>query len=430
MIAGLIAGNSLNSFVSENTQVSGKQLDSTGWWGNIISFIIVVSTVCLAGLYLISRFLTPIYREIKVHSWYFNLLYPSLRIIQYIIAVILVLVIIQIVFNLQFHTGLVIMAEALSFLFGSVVMALLSYRLLSWYRLNKSTVVLLYGLSLCLAAVSTGIIATLNSSIILLEKPAEIGSHNNGIKYNDTVASTLQTFAYMPLRIGFTLYWVATVLLLRNYSESIGQTKFWFLVSLPLAVYMVASIVFIGGYFPKNMLFRIILDQIGDLGAVFFAVIFLTTSRAAQKNHHIELAQHLNISAFGVVLVAVTLTQPVVNIFYPPFAVVDWCFVGLACYLYSIGFYFSAIFISQDSNLRRSIKRLAIKESELLDSIGTAQMEQEIHRKVLKIAKEQEDTLKEQTGVEQSAAVNEQDMKQYLEEVLHELKRRKTEHSA
>ena len=90
----------------------------------------------------------------------------------------------------------------------------------------------------------------LNSSLILLDKPAEIGSNNNNfsnMKY-DVLAVTLNTITYMPLRIGFILYWFATVLLLRNYSKSLGQIKFWALVSLPLLVYLFANIIFIGGY--------------------------------------------------------------------------------------------------------------------------------------------------------------------------------------
>jgi hypothetical protein len=186
------------------------------------------------------------------------------------------------------------------------------------------------------------------------------------------------------------------------------------------------NVISIGDFMKQqNVLFRIILYQVGTLGSIFFAVIFLTTARAARKNRHNALAQYLTISAYGVVLVAATLTQPVVNIFYPPFAVIDWGFVGLACYLYSMGFYFSAISISQDTKLRQSIRQLAIRESELLDNIGAAHMEQEIHRKVFKIAKEQEDILKEQTGVKQSIINEEDDMKQYLAEVLEEIKKNK-----
>jgi hypothetical protein len=51
----------------------------------------------------------------------------------------------------------------------------------------------------------------------------------------------------------------------------------------------------------------------------------------------------------------------------------------------------SAISISEDSELRRSIKKFAIKESKLLDSIGMAHVEQEIQKRVLRLVKEQEE---------------------------------------
>ena len=57
--------------------------------------------------------------------------------------------------------------------------------------------------------------------------------------------------------------------------------------------------------------------------------------------------------------------------------------MGLASYLVLIGIYSSAISISEDSRLRSSIRNFAIKEANLLDSIGTAHMEQEIQKKVI-----------------------------------------------
>jgi hypothetical protein len=48
-------------------------------------------------------------------------------------------------------------------------------------------------------------------------------------------------------------------------------------------------------------------------------------------------------------------------------------------------------------------------------------MEQEIQERVLKVAKEQEDTLREQTGIEPS--LSEEDMKQYLIQVIEEVKK-------
>lgn len=85
------------------------------------------------------------------------------------------------------------------------------------------------------------------------------------------------------------------------------------------------------------------------------------------------------------------------------------------------GIYSSAISIASDSRLRRSIRESAIEQSELLDSIGTAQMEQHIQDKVLKVAKEQEAALREQAGIEPS--FTDEVMKEYLEQVIEEVKK-------
>jgi len=78
--------------------------------------------------------------------------------------------------------------------------------------------------------------------------------------------------------------------------------------------------------------------------------------------------------------------------------------------------------VSEDSKLRQSIRRFAMNESKLLDSIGSAQLEQEILRKAMPILKKQQSNIKEETGVQSS--LTEEDMKQYLEEVLLEIGRK------
>ena len=96
-------------------------------------------------------------------------------------------------------------------------------------------------------------------------------------------------------------------------------------------------------------------------------------------------------------------------------------FVGLSSYLLFVGIYASAVSVAEDSNLRRSIKKLAVKESKLLDSIGAAEMEQEIQKRVIVLTKETARTMSEQTGIESS--LSEEEAKEYLHEVLTELKR-------
>jgi hypothetical protein len=87
-----------------------------------------------------------------------------------------------------------------------------------------------------------------------------------------------------------------------------------------------------------------------------------------------------------------------------------------------LGLYSTAISISQDNKLRSSIKKFATRDSNLLSSIGTAHMEQEIQRTVKSmknVVEEKEKELEEQTGIE--ANLEEDEMKNYLEEVMQEV---------
>jgi hypothetical protein len=101
--------------------------------------------------------------------------------------------------------------------------------------------------------------------------------------------------------------------------------------------------------------------------------------------------------------------------------------VGLSSYLILWGLYYSAISVSDDTKLRRTIRESALRESKFLDSIGKAYIGQEIELKVLEVTKELKEILAEQTGVPPS--LTEDEIKQYLSEVLTEVKKGKGQSS-
>ena len=129
-------------------------------------------------------------------------------------------------------------------------------------------------------------------------------------------------------------------------------------------------------------------------------------------------------SAFGFVLLFVS-NQGVVLVSspYPPFGLPTISFIGLASYLVLTGIYSSAISAAEDSKIRQSIRNFALKETNLLDSIGVAQMEQEIEKRVLVLTKQNQDRMAEETGIQSS--LSEDDIKQYLDQVIKEVKKTK-----
>jgi hypothetical protein len=71
--------------------------------------------------------------------------------------------------------------------------------------------------------------------------------------------------------------------------------------------------------------------------------------------------------------------------------------------------------VSEDSRLRQTIRKVALKESQqFLDAIGTAEMEQEIQRRVLNFSEKTKALMEDETGI--SISVDEDDIKRYLKE--------------
>jgi hypothetical protein len=99
--------------------------------------------------------------------------------------------------------------------------------------------------------------------------------------------------------------------------------------------------------------------------------------------------------------------------------------MGISSYLVLAGIYSSAMSVSLDIGLRKSIRKSVKEHSRFLDSIGSAQMYQGIQKAVLKMTKEHADQMTEETGVQPS--VTEDDMKQYVNDVLEEISTDKKE---
>jgi hypothetical protein len=125
------------------------------------------------------------------------------------------------------------------------------------------------------------------------------------------------------------------------------------------------------------------------------------------------------LAAYGFLLFYIAGSATAAQAAYPPYGLASISLAGLSCYLIYSGLYSSAAIVSQDTTLRQSIRRTVTEQSKLLDSIGTAHMEQELQSRVLTIAKKNSDDMAEETGVETS--MSEDDMKDYLEVVMKEL---------
>ena len=92
-----------------------------------------------------------------------------------------------------------------------------------------------------------------------------------------------------------------------------------------------------------------------------------------------------------------------------------------------MGLYSTAVSISQDIRLRQSIRELTKTDSGFLSNIGNAQMEKKVQAKAFdleNVVKEQRMELEKKSGIQSS--IEQQDIKQYLLEVLQEVDKHKS----
>ena len=235
---------------------------------------------------------------------------------------------------------------------------------------------------------------------------------------------------YLVSDIPYVCTWAGTLLLLRQLYLSSGRgkktcfpTKYWVLLSVPLLLYIIGSgIIFsLPPSDDPNRYYYRILFRVGTIGSsVLFGIAFYAIVREVEQRRKIpldEIKDYLTISAIGIVMIGISNEASGLQQTY---GVAAHGLVFLSAFLYSIGLYYSAISISEDSSLRKTIRRSAL---ELFDEIGTAQMEQDVQKRILKIVKSNKEKLESDTGI--SSSVTEDDVREYLEILRQELKPKK-----
>jgi hypothetical protein len=175
-----------------------------------------------------------------------------------------------------------------------------------------------------------------------------------------------------------------------------------------------------------GIIYNLIFSISKPAGGVLFGIAFWSVAKSLTSK---TVKSYMMISAYGMMLLF-TVNQPtgLTLVPYPPFGLTSICFMVLASYLVTLGVYSSATSVSEDSRLRQTIRKIALRESQFLDVIGTAQMEQELQRRVIAIYAKTKNSMLNETGI--SSSIDENDIKSYLQEIVEEVKvekRRKKE---
>ncbi len=399
-----------------------------------LSIFTFISIVYFVGQFLVLLFIRN--RSKKIHAranLQFYRTYKVTMAVQIALSIILSFVILQLLTMSYYFISALIATITISYGLAIVMMALLMKNFLSWFKTSKNFVILAYGISAATLVIHLGF-TLFFAAIALVDVPAEVRTAVSRTPFfmPGSLSSILYNIHNLTSILSFSVLWGATVFLLHHYSQKVGRLKYWVIVALPL-VYFLSQFptLFLNVFNPvireNPIFFGSLLTFIFTLskpaGGILFGIAFWIIAR--HMPHTIIVRDYLMISALGFVFLF-TSDQAIVliNAAYPPFGVAAVSFIGLSSYLVYVGIYYSAISLSHNDRLRREIKKFAMQESKLLDSIGSAQLEKDILEKATAIAQIQNSAI-DRVGVQPSIDMDE--IKKYIEEVLREKKAEKRE---
>src|ERR671910_1395366 len=444
VVSSLIIDSSLSN-ISDIIRVSTN-------WG--FSAFISVAIVYAIGQYLVLEFVKQRSMGIRSKSPRFNSLSTVVTIVQYVLTAIIVFVILQIFLNSYYYTSMLTWNLSISYAMASIIMVILALEFFSWYRSNRNFIVLSYSVSFIVTGISI-VSAIIFFTIILLgmqdkitnsssleptseqeevgHRPEEEVGHGPDIRKFDlsTVLGKIQTVFVISQIVSFLSLWGSTAMLLHTYSKKLGKVKFWIIITIPIASYLSIFVIITpfvmsissGNHDKDSIIEILVVDALGyTLPALFSGLLFGLPfwMIARSLSYSSTLKDYMIIAGSGFALFEIATTGSVMLASYPPLGLASVLFVGLSSYLMLMGIYSAAISMSEDVKLRQSIRKSAIDESKFLVSIGSAQIEQKVEKKVIQMAKDNAASMTEQTGVQLS--LTEHDMKQYLSTVLKEIK--------
>ena len=422
MMAALVVENSFS-------QVSDKIIDQ------IISFWGLALFVTIAAVYAVGQFFMLGLIKSKIRQSTSGAMRTSesaITIIQYVLTSVVVFIILQMVFSSQYYKDLLLVPTTISIGVVIFLTILLSKKLLSWYRMYRQPIVLLFGLA------AAGIVIFMMGKLIwhdslLLAREPVIFPGSDIIWYPNLEEDSPLNYVLLVLHQTLTaftlLLWGGAVLLLYHNFRRIGKTRFWVLVGFPI-VSLVGHLVY---YYLDIGLTSVVADPMSPPGQLI-STLFLFYSGIAVGiviglgfvligrflKQGTDARAYMIIAGLGFMMFSNTSISAVFQTPYPPYGIASLSSLPLSMFMIVVGLSYSAISVAQDQTLRQIVRKNA-KNMKFLESIGRAQMEQEMKSSVMQIFQTNAETLAEQSsGVQPS--LSEEEIQQYLDQVIEQLR--------
>jgi hypothetical protein len=320
------------------------------------------------------------------------------NVLQYSADGIIVIILFEVIFTSKYNVDLLETVAGINLITSSVLLAILSSRLVRAYRTSSSKAVLAYSISIAVLSLSS-IITFIYVDNFLQGKPDYITSlYSPWSSYSPTISPGLSSAYQVTWIMSFVCLWIATIILTYHYASKSKRIKYWTIVSIPLVYF--ASLYIIPFLEHLDLLgalgvddnpmyaysYNFFLNTVRTAGGIMFGIAFVVLSRNIV---HIQLKKSIIMTGIGLILLfEANASSLIIMTTYPPWGSISITFMIIGSYLLIIGLDSAAFYLATDASLRRIIARSPQKEYDFLKSLAYSETQDVVTAKIKHLTKQ------------------------------------------
>ena len=337
----------------------------------------------------------------------------------------------QIIMLHHYTTYILIISLFVSYSLSFFILFFLNCQFLRWYNIKKNYLFLFF--SLAFSTILLESIFKLGfTEIMVMLKPETIFPMTIGssifIRADSLQAFFNNIFPILSI-LSFVFSWIGSSIMLKEYSHKVGgRVKYWAIVSIPLIFYISQFFVQVNSQIIFELTSNITSFSIALtiififsklIGGLLFGIPFWIIAKMINNS---AIKTSMTIAGFGFVFLFLTnQANGIIVTPYPPFGIITSLFFGFSSFLLMIGFYCSAIYISENRDIRKLIKNDIIKYN-LLSQMGSRFIEDKTISYINQIRK----STKNELFIDYSGLfLKDEDIKQYIKNVINEINKKK-----
>lgn len=331
----------------------------------------------------------------------------------------------------RYHIMLSELIVGLSLIISTIILLSLAFTLLKFYSNTKNRMIAVYAVAIIALSVQL-VSASFYVEVSFYNTPEYITQDRN--PWASFLTLSLQrnahSFYEASKTISFIAVWIASVLLTKQYAQKMSKIKYWIIVSIPVAYFLLQYspllLTYTGTLNPLIMAegpiflysYNFVLNTVNVGTGILFGISFIIVSKSLVYSH---LKYYVIICGTGIMIIfSSSISTILILAPFPAWAIVSISFVLPASFLILIGIDSATYYIASDKMVRGFLHRYR-SQFELFHKMGAAEAADTVERKIRQVSEKISKSLENETLFKPES--ESENIKQYVTEAISELRR-------